>query len=144
IMIPAMIREGYRRGFSAGAVATRGRIGIVITPSIPLSIYGITKNTALGDRILAALVPRFPLVLLLYLMSRHMSKKHGYGGDVPKASWKERRAALWHAKWTLLMPVVVLGGIYGGIFTPTEASGVAVAYSLVLALIYSETKITQI
>lgn len=144
IMIPAMIREGYARGFSAGMVATAGGIGIVIPPSIPLIIYGITTNTSIGDLFLAGFVPGFAIILLLYLMSRHMSKKHGYGGDVPKASWKERRVALWRAKWTLLMPVVVLGGIYGGVFTPTEASGVAVAYSLVLALIYSETKLSQI
>jgi C4-dicarboxylate transporter DctM subunit len=144
IMIPAMIREGYGRGFSAGVLATAGGVGIVIPPSIPLIIYGITTNTSIGDLFLAGLAPGLIIVFMLYLVSRHISKKKGYGADTPKASWKERWASVWRAKWTLLMPVVVLGGIYGGIFTPTEASGIAVAYSLVLALIYRETKLTQI
>src|SRR3546814_18305315 len=81
---------------------------------------------------------------MLYFMSRRMSKKHGYGADIPKADWSERRSAIWRAKWTLLMPVVVLGGIYGGIFTPTEASGLAGAYSLIPALVYSETQTEKI
>lgn len=144
IMIPAMIREGYGRGFSAGLLATAGGVGIVIPPSIPLIIYGITTNTSIGDLFLAGFIPGLAIVFMLYFMSRRMSKKHGYGADIPKADWSERRSAIWRAKWTLLMPVVVLGGIYGGIFTPTEASGIAVAYSLILALVYSETKIEQI
>ncbi|MDL0433877.1 TRAP transporter large permease [Marinobacter sp. TBZ242] len=144
IMIPAMIREGYGRGFSAGVLATAGGVGIVIPPSIPLIIYGITTNTSIGDLFLAGLVPGLVIVFMLYLVSRYLSKKHGYGTDTPKASWNERWGAVWRAKWTLLMPIVVLGGIYGGVFTPTEASGIAVAYSLLLAIMYRETKLTQI
>jgi C4-dicarboxylate transporter DctM subunit len=144
IMIPAMIREGYGRGFSAAVVATAGGVGIVIPPSIPLIIYGITTNTSIGDLFLAGFIPGFLIIIVLYLVSRHISKKNGYGSDTSKASWKARWAALWRAKWTLLMPIVVLGGIYGGVFTPTEASGIAVAYSLMLALAYNETKINQI
>jgi C4-dicarboxylate transporter DctM subunit len=144
IMIPAMIREGYGRGFSAAVVATGGGVGIVIPPSIPLIIYGITTNTSIGDLFLAGFIPGSLIIIVLYLVSRHISKKNGYGSDTSKASWKARWAALWRAKWTLLMPVVVLGGIYGGVFTPTEASGIAVAYSLMLALAYNETKINQI
>lgn len=144
IMIPAMIRDGYGRGFSAATVATAGGVGIVIPPSIPLIIYGITTNTSIGDLFLAGLVPGFLIIALLYFVSRYISKKNGYGTNAPKASWGERWTALWRAKWTLMMPVVVLGGIYGGVFTPTEASGIAVAYSLMLALAYRETQITQI
>ncbi|SFU48669.1 TRAP transporter large permease [Halomonas korlensis] len=144
IMIPAMVREGYGRGFSAGVVATAGGVGIVIPPSIPLIIYGITTNTSIGDLFLAGLIPGFAIVFMLYLVSRHISKKNGYGADISKASWNERWVSVWRAKWTLLMPIVVLGGIYGGVFTPTEASGIAVAYSLVLAIFYRETKLTQI
>ncbi|TDX32132.1 C4-dicarboxylate transporter DctM subunit [Modicisalibacter xianhensis] len=144
IMIPAMVREGYGRGFSAGVLATAGGVGIVIPPSIPLIIYGITTNTSIGDLFLAGLIPGFAIVFLLYLVSRYISKKNGYGTDTPKASWNERWASVWRAKWTLMMPVVVLGGIYGGVFTPTEASGIAVAYSLLLAIFYRETKLTQI
>lgn len=144
IMIPAMIREGYGQGFSAGVVATAGGVGIVIPPSIPLIIYGITTNTSIGDLFLAGFIPGCLTIIILYLLSRHISKKNGYGAKTQKASSKERWAALWRAKWTLLMPVVVLGGIYGGIFTATEAAGVAVAYSLLLTLFYRETKIVQV
>lgn len=144
IMIPAMIREGYGKPYSAAVLATAGGVGIVIPPSIPLVVYGITTGTSIGDLFLAGFIPGFIIVVLLYLVSRYFAKKHGYGANVPKASWQERRTALWEAKWTLLMPVVVLGGIYGGIFTPTEAAGIAVAYSLVLALVYRESKFSQI
>lgn len=144
IMIPAMIREGYGRGFSAGTLATAGGVGIVIPPSIPLIIYGITTNTSIGDLFLAGLIPGLVIVLTLYIVSRYICKKNGYGIKSPKANWGERREAIWRAKWTLLMPVVVLGGIYGGVFTPTEASGIAVAYSLVLASLYREAQLSQI
>lgn len=144
IMIPAMIREGYGRGFSAGILATSGGVGIVIPPSIPLIIYGITTNTSIGDLFLAGLIPGIVIVLTLYIVSRYICKKKGYGIKSPKANWGERRKAIWRAKWTLMMPLVVLGGIYGGVFTPTEASGVAVAYSLVLAILYREAQISQI
>lgn len=144
IMIPAMIREGYGRGFSAGILATSGGVGIVIPPSIPLIIYGITTNTSIGDLFLAGLIPGIVIVLTLYIVSRYICKKKGYGIKSPKANWGERRKAIWRAKWTLMMPLVVLGGIYGGVFTPTEASGIAVAYSLVLAILYREAQIPQI
>lgn len=144
IMIPAMIREGYGREFSAGVMATAGGVGIVIPPSIPLIIYGITTNTSIGDLFLAGLIPGLVIILLLYLMSRHLSRKNNYGANVPKANWSERKTALWRAKWTLLMPIIVLGGIYGGIFTPTEAAGIAVAYSLLLSLVYNEIKISHV
>lgn len=144
IMIPAMIREGYGRGFSAGILATSGGVGIVIPPSIPLIIYGITTNTSIGDLFLAGLIPGIVIVLTLYIVSRYICKKKGYGIKSPKANWGERRKAIWRAKWTLMMPLVVLGGIYGGVFTPTEASGIAVAYSLVLAILYREAQISQI
>jgi len=144
IMIPAMIREGYGRGFSAGILATSGGVGIVIPPSIPLIIYGITTNTSIGDLFLAGLIPGIVIVLTLYIVSRYICKKKGYGIKSPKANWGERRKAIWRAKWTLMMPLVVLGGIYGGVFTPTEASGIAVTYSLVLAILYREAQISQI
>ncbi|SJN11193.1 TRAP-type C4-dicarboxylate transport system, large permease component [Leucobacter sp. 7(1)] len=144
IMIPAMIREGYGKPYSAAVLATAGGAGIVIPPSIPLVVYGITTSTSIGDLFLAGFIPGFIIVVLLYLVSRHLAKKHGYGANVPRASWGERWRALWSAKWTLLMPVVVLGGIYGGIFTPTEAAGIAVAYSLILTFVYREARVAHI
>lgn len=144
IMIPSMIREGYSRGYSAGVLATAGGIGIVIPPSIPLVIYGITTNTSIGDLFMAGFVPGFIAVIVLYFISRFYAKRGGFGTGTPKASWKDRGIALWKAKWTLLMPVIVLGGIYGGVFTPTEAAGIAVAYSVILTLAYREAKVNDI
>lgn len=144
IMIPSMIREGYSRGYSAGVLATAGGVGIVIPPSIPLVIYGITTNTSIGDLFMAGFIPGLIIVIVLYFVSRYYAKKGGFGTGVPKASWKERGVAIWRAKWTLLMPIVVLGGIYGGVFTPTEAAGIAVAYSVILTLVYREAKRSDI
>ncbi len=144
IMIPSMVKEGYSKSYSAGVLATAGGVGIVIPPSIPLVIYGITTNTSIGDLFLAGVVPGFMVVVALYLVSRYYARKEGFGSEAQKASWKKRFTTIWEAKWTLLMPVVVLGGIYGGVFTPTEAAGVAVAYSTLLTLFYREAKISQI
>lgn len=144
IMIPAMIREKYGAPFSAGLMATAGGVGIVIPPSIPLIIYGITTNTSIGDLFQAGLVPGFIIVTILWVVAYLTSRKRGHRAMSAKASWRERGSALNRAKWTLLMPVVVLGGIYGGVFTPTEAAGVAVAYSAVLAIFYREVNIAML
>lgn len=143
IMIPAMAREGYSLRYSAGLLATGGGVGIIIPPSIPLIIYGVTTNTSVGDLFLAGIVPGFMVVFLLYLVSRHYARKHNYGSNVQRTPWPQRLSRMWHAKWTLFMPVVILGGIYGGIFTPTEAAGIAVAYSIVLTIAYGEFKLSQ-
>lgn len=134
IMIPAMMKEKYDGGFSSAVVASAGTLGIIIPPSIPLIIYGITTNTSIGDLFIAGIIPGLLIAILLWTMSYTMAKKRGYKGE-EKASWKVRLKYLNEAKWTLLMPVVVLGGIYGGVFTATEAAGVAVAYSAFLALV---------
>lgn len=144
IMIPSMIREGYGKPYSAAVLATAGGAGIVIPPSIPLVIYGVTTDTSIGDLFLAGVLPGVIVLSLLFIVSQFFARKNGFGKGAAKAGWAERGKALWGAKLTLLMPVVVLGGIYGGVFTPTEAAGVAVSYSVVLSLIYRETDIRQI
>ena len=95
-------------------------------------------DTSIGDLFLAGFLPGLIIITLLYLVSRYFAKKHGYGAGAPKASWRERWQALRRAGLTLLMPVVVLGGIYGGIFTPTEAAGVAVRMSVLYHLLGSD------
>ncbi|HLR12124.1 MAG TPA: TRAP transporter large permease [Burkholderiaceae bacterium] len=142
IMIPAMVKERYDLGFSSGVVASAGTLGIIIPPSIPLIIYGIVTNNSIGDLFIAGIVPGLLIAALLWALSYVISKKRGFTGSEAKASRQERMAAFKEARWALLMPVVVLGGIYGGIFTPTEAAGVAVAYSAVMGiLIYREIKL---
>lgn len=144
IMIPAMVKEKYDAGFSSGVVASAGTLGIIIPPSIPLIIYGITTNTSIGDLFIAGVVPGLFIAAVLWGISYFISKKQGFKGSDKKATWKERWIYFKEAIWTLLMPVVVLGGIYGGIFTATEAAGVAVAYSAILGIfIYKEIKLTD-
>ncbi|WP_318246847.1 TRAP transporter large permease [Bacillus norwichensis] len=141
IMIPAMVKEKYDVGFSSAVVASSGTLGIIIPPSIPLIIYGITTNTSIGDLFIAGVLPGLFIAALLWLMSYVLSKKKGFTGSGEKATWKERLQYFNEAKWTLLMPIVVLGGIYGGIFTPTEAAGIAVVYSAILGIfVYKEIK----
>lgn len=140
IMIPAMIRANYGKPFSAAVAATAGGVGIVIPPSIPLIIYGITTNTSIGQLFLAGLIPGFVSVGVLWIVGYRIAHKNEYRSTTRRATWRERGAALNRAKWVLLMPVIVLGGIYGGVFTPTEAAAVAVAYSVILAAVYREFK----
>ncbi|NOU97837.1 TRAP transporter large permease subunit [Paenibacillus sp. LMG 31456] len=141
IMIPAMVKEKYDTGYSCGVVASAGTLGIIIPPSIPLVIYGIVANTSIAKLFIAGVIPGILIALALFALSYGIAKKRGYKGTQQKASWKERLQYINEGKFTLLMPVVVLGGIYGGIFTPTEAAGVALACSLFLGLfVYKEIK----
>lgn len=142
IMIPAMVKEKYDLGFSSAVTASAGTLGIIIPPSIPLIIYGIVTNNSIGDLFIAGVVPGLLIAALLWALSYFISKRRGFTGSDEKASRQERIKAFNEARWALLMPVVVLGGIYGGIFTPTEAAGVAVAYSAVMGIfIYREIKL---
>jgi C4-dicarboxylate transporter DctM subunit len=138
IMIPEMVRLGYSRRFSAALIAASGTIGVVIPPSIPLVIYGVVTGTSIGDLFLAAVIPGILMGLVLIVWAVVHAKRNGIPG-VPRSSWGERLRALNGAKGGILLPVIILGGIYGGIFTPTEAAVVAVVYGVVLAsFIYRE------
>lgn len=141
IMIPAMVKEKYDTGYSCGVVASAGTLGIIIPPSIPLVIYGIVANTSIAKLFIAGVIPGILIAAALFVLSYGIARKRGYKGTQQKAGWKERIQYINEGKFTLLMPVVVLGGIYGGIFTPTEAAGVALACSLFLGLfVYKEIK----
>lgn len=138
IMIPAMVQRGYSKIFATALVASAGTIGIVIPPSIPLVIYGVASGTSIGNLFIAGIIPGILMGLSLMIWAVLHARKHDYKTD-PRATWKERLQAINRGKGALLMPVVILGGIYGGIFTPTEAAVVAVVYGLVLSfLIYRE------
>lgn len=138
IMIPAMVERGYSKLFATALVAASGTIGIVIPPSIPLVIYGVSSGTSIGDLFMAGIIPGVLMGLSLMVWAVLHARKENYVTD-PRATWKERWQAINRGKGALLMPVVILGGIYGGIFTPTEAAVVSVVYGLVLSfLIYRE------
>ena len=128
IMVPTMIERGYDRDFSLALIAASGCLGILIPPSIPMVVYGVSTNTSIGGMFLGGFGPGILTALLLVGMAIYISHKRGFKGNGLKFSlrrvWKEFVAAI----WAILVPVIILGGIYGGIFTPTEAAAVAVIY----------------
>lgn len=138
VMIPAMVRKGYAKDFAAALIACAGTIGTMIPPSIPMIIYGVTTGTSIGALFIAGVVPGVLTGLALMAHAYAVSRKRGYSGlALPSA--REAWVGLREALLTLLMPVIVVGGILGGIFTPTEAAAIAVFYSLVLGgLVYRE------
>lgn len=137
IMIPAMIRDGYDPKFAVALAAAAGTTGFVIPPSIPLVTYGITMNASIGKLFAGGIVPGILMGLSMMLVCYLICRKKGY----KSRNFEKLRplAALKEASWGIMMPVIILGGIYGGFFTPTEAAAVACVYSLFVGLfIYKE------
>lgn len=138
IMVPEMQKKGYDLGYSAVFTACAGTIGAVIPPSIPLVVYGVCTSTSIGNLFLGGVFPGVMIGIALIISNYIICKKKGYVGAERK-SGREILKAVWEAKWALFAPVIILGGIYSGIFTPTEASVVSVVYSTIVALfIYKE------
>lgn len=133
VMIPEMVRLGYSRKFSAALIAAAGTIGVVIPPSIPLVVFGVVTNTSIGDLFLAAAVPGILLGLVLIFWVVVHARRNNIVGT-PKQSWGEASSSLNKAKAGLLLPVIILGGIYGGVFTPTEAAVVSVVIALTVSV----------
>lgn len=138
IMVPQMKRKGYDLGYSAVLTACAGTVGAVIPPSIPLVIYGVVTGTSVGDLFLAGIIPGILIGIGLMIGNYFVCKKRGYAGE-ERVPIRGVLKSIWVAKWALMAPVIILGGIYAGIFTPTEAAVVAVVYSIVVsAFIYRE------
>lgn len=138
-MIPEMKDHGYDDGFSAALVAASGTIGVIIPPSIPFVMYAVATGTSLSDMFLAGLIPGIMMGLALMVVSYIISKKRHYGVKTKFIGFRALLRTLWDAKWALLTPVIILGGIYAGLFTPTEAAVVAVIYSYIVGrFIYKE------
>jgi len=145
IMIPAMIERGYSKEFAAAVAGSGGGLGIVIPPSIPMIIYGIVVGVSIGDMFLAGFVPGFILSALMIIWIYITAKKRGYSGTGQPFEIIRFLKAVWDAKWALLAPVIILGGIYSGIFTPTESAVIAVVYGLIVGLfVYRELKWSDI
>lgn len=145
IMIPAMVRNGYDLKFATAVVASAGSIGVIIPPSIPMVIYGVVGNASIGDLFIAGIVPGILVGLSMIIWAYIYSKKKGYKGLDEPTSFKRVMAASWDAKWALLIPIIILGGIYGGYFTPTEAAVIAVVYGLFAStVLYRELRIKDL
>lgn len=135
VMIPAMVQAGYDRRFATATVAAAGSIGIIIPPSIPMVMFGVTASVSVGDLFISGIIPGILIGGAMMVWAWYYSKKMGYKGLEEKTSLKNIVKSIWDAKWALLIPVIILGGIYGGIFTPTEAAVVAVVYGLFAAMV---------
>lgn len=144
IMIPALVKEGYDKRFATALVCAAGAVGVIIPPSIPLIIFGVVGETSIGDLFIAGIFPGILVSLALMVWAYIYSVKKGYKSE-EKTSVSKFLKAGWDAKWALLIPFIILGGIYGGIFTPTEAAVVAVIYGLITGLLlYKELHIKDL
>lgn len=132
IMIPSMEKEGYPKPFSTAVNVSSGCLGVIIPPSVPLIIYGTTANVSVGDLFIAGIIPGIFIGISLMLVSYLLARIYGFKTTSKRAALRETMSALSEAKYALLVPVIVLGGIYGGITTPTEAGAIAVTYAFIV------------
>jgi C4-dicarboxylate transporter DctM subunit len=145
VTVPAMKREGYDVPFAAAITASAGALGSLIPPSNLLIIYGLVSETSIPRLFLAGLLPGLMVTILLMITTYIIARRRGYGGDGDPFAWGPFLKAAWDGKWSIGAPILILGGIYGGIFTPTEAAGVAVFYSLFVGVfIYRELTLKKL
>lgn len=131
MVIPTMIELGYKRSFVLALVATAGTIGVIIPPSIPMVLYGVSTGTSVTSLFMGGFFPGFLIGGALMLYSYIYCKAKGYKGHSEPFSGKKAWDAVWEAKWALINPIIILGGIYAGIFTPTEAAAIAALYAFI-------------
>jgi C4-dicarboxylate transporter DctM subunit len=140
VSIPAMVRKGYKKGFAAAVQAAGGSIGVIIPPSIPMIIFGVVGGVSIGKMFMGGFIPGLLIGGGLMATSYFLAKNAGYEKDA-FMGFREILRTFWGAFWALLMPVIILGGILGGIFTPTEAAVVAALYGLAIGfLVYRELR----
>jgi C4-dicarboxylate transporter DctM subunit len=138
-MIPSMKERKYSAGFAAAITAAAGTIGVIIPPSIPFVIYCIVAQCSIGDMFIAGIIPGIIIGAALMLVCYVTAKKRGYKSAGDRSEIMPLGKAFKEAVWALFVPIIILGGIYGGIFTPTEAAVVAVVYSVIIGkFVYKE------
>ncbi len=133
ILIPGMIKEGFPMRFGAGVITTSGALGILIPPSIVMVMYAIATNTSVGALFMAGVIPGIVMASMLGGMTWYRARKFNYPRQ-PKASWRQRLSAFRESAWGLMLIIVVMGGIYSGMFTPTEAAAMSAVYAFVVAV----------
>ena len=145
ILIPAMKEAKYDIRYAAALMATAGAIGIIIPPSSPPKVYAVQAEVSVGNMFMGGFIPGFLFGIALIILNFIISKKHGYKGVKRERNLKTIWRAFKSAFFALLMPVIILGGIYGGVFTPTEAAGVSVVYGFIVgAFFYKELKFKDV
>ena len=139
VMVPSMIKKGYAAPFCGAVMAAAGPLGALIPPSIALIIYGVSAGESISSLFIATVIPGLLMGAVLMLASGYLANRKGYGGQLDNKG--DLPSLFAEAIWALFMPVIILGGIYGGIFTPTEAAVISVVYGLIVGIfIYRELK----
>jgi C4-dicarboxylate transporter DctM subunit len=144
IILPAMVKQGFPKQFGAGVITTSGALGILIPPSIVMVMYSVATNTSVGQLFMAGVIPGLTLATMLGLTTWWRARKNNYP-RLPKASWGERFRTFRESVWGLLLIVVVIGGIYSGIFTPTEAAAMSAVYAFFVAVfVYKDLTLRKV
>ena len=144
IVLPAMVKQGFPKRFGAGVIATSGALGILMLPSIVKVIYAVSTNTSIGALFVAGVVPGLVLTIMLGATTWYIARKNNYP-RLPKANWSARLKALRECLWGLFLVVVVIGGIYAGIFTATEAAAMSAVYAFFVAVfVYKDMRLRDV
>ena len=144
VILPAMVAQGFPKRFGAGVITTSGSLGILIPPSIPMVLYAVSTNTSVGKLFIAGIVPGIVLAFLLGMTTWYRAWRNDYP-RLRKATMTERLTAFRNSAWGLLLIVIVIGGIYTGLFTPTEAAAVSAVYAFIVAVfIYKDLKLSDV
>jgi len=144
IVLPEMVKRGYPMAFGAGVITVAGSLGILMLPSIPKVIYAISTNTSIGALFVAGVLPGTLLTIMLCSVTWYIARKRKYP-RMPKATWLHTWRTFRHSIWGLLLVVIIIGGIYSGIFTATEAAAMAAVYSfLVSVFVYKALKVQDV
>ena len=144
ILLPAMVKAGFPNKFGAGVITTSGALGILIPPSIVMVMYAVATNTSIGALFMAGVVPGIALAAVLGGVTWWRAKKFDYP-RLPKASWKQRLVAFKDSAWGLFLIIVVMGGIYTGMFTPTEAAAMSAVYAFFVAVfVYKDMSLKDV
>jgi C4-dicarboxylate transporter DctM subunit len=144
IVLPEMVRNGYPMRFGAGIITVAGSLGILMLPSIPKIIYAISTNTSIGALFVAGLLPGILLTIMLCIVTWYLARKRDYP-RMPRASWGETWFAFKESLWGLMLVVIIIGGIYSGLFTATEAAAMAAVYSFFISVyVYKALKLKDV
>ncbi len=142
LLFPVMLQNKYNESFSLGLITTGGSLGLLFAPSVPLVIYSLITETPVSDMFIAGIIPGFLMLLILFTFSIFIANRD----NIPRSplKWKALGEALWEAKWEVPLPLIVLGGIYGGVFTVSEAAAVTAFWAIIVeVLIYREISFEQ-